>query len=216
MEINLAKFSHIPSELPKDNKSKVKIYIAYKSDISSFLAYIIYKRLSNCNRFELFYDKACIALGVDWERALDVHMNQCDIVLIIGQEGAFDSFKLKKYKDDFFIKELESGLNKKKAFLYIPVENYLFWKDEILAKKRLCVKCGNKINERQIKSLLLQDPKKGGGLKIFEDRLYELEQEVINIYENCLPMYSAQQTDEDLNKLSTMEQRKEINSIQQL
>ena len=61
-------------------------------------------------------------------------MNQCDIVLIIGEKGAFDSFKLKKYGEDEFIKEIKSGFDKNKdvyskGYVKLTVGYYNFDED---------------------------------------------------------------------------------------
>lgn len=206
MKIDLSKFSYLSSELPKQNKRKIKIYIAYKADVSRYLAYIIYKTLSNCELLELFYDRACIAPFSTWEEDLDKNMNQCDIVLIIGEKGAFDSFKLKKYGEDEFIKEIKSGFDKNKDVYYIPINGYHFWKkeyDEILSEKRVVKQYGNRLNKLQLESLSLRDE----SVDIFEFKLSRIKKALIKNSEK----YLQKQISEELKRQSTSELQRDNN-----
>lgn len=113
---------------------KPKVYIAYKSNTSRYLAYIIYKTLVDEDMYDFFYDHLCMKSIEEWEELMDDNIDNSDIVLIVGEKGAFDSFLSKKCRD-IFIKELTTALKKKKVVYYIPIENYVFWEDE-------AIKCG--------------------------------------------------------------------------
>ncbi len=76
MKIDLSQFSHLQSELPKQDKRKIKIYIAYKAEVSRYLAYIVYKELLDCGQFDLFYDRACIQPYSSWKDDLNINMNR--------------------------------------------------------------------------------------------------------------------------------------------
>lgn len=211
MKIDISKFSHLPSELPKQGKRKLKIYIAYKAKISRYLAYIIYKTLSSCELFELFYDRANIQMFNDWKNKMEVNMNQSDCVLIIGEEGAFDSFKLKKYRKDEFIKEIISGLDKRKDVYYIPINGYKFWEDKILSKEKSCQKYGKRITgQRQHSDSLSLE----GTMIAFDSILSMIKKALIIRAEECLQMYDIKQASEELRRQSISEQQREVNRIQ--
>lgn len=65
----------------------------------------------------------------EWQAMLDYNINTCDIVIIIGERGAFDTLKCGKVKDPFIL-EIKKGFEKKKIVYYIPIEGYLFWNDK--------------------------------------------------------------------------------------
>jgi DnaD/phage-associated family protein len=107
MKIELFKFSTLPSGLPKSERPKLKIYIAYKSGVSRYIAYAIFKIISESHFYEFGYDRAYIGGGDFWGEKLEACMNQCDIVLVIGQRGMLDY--INKGIDDEFIKEILSS-----------------------------------------------------------------------------------------------------------
>lgn len=206
MKIDLSQFSHLQSELPKQDKRKIKIYIAYKAEVSRYLAYIVYKELLDCGQFDLFYDRACIQPYSSWKDDLNINMNQCDIVLIIGEKGAFDSFKLKKYGEDEFIKEIKSGFDKNKDVYYIPINGYHFWEkeyDEILSEKRVVKQYGNRLNKLHLESLSLRDE----SVDIFELKLSRIKKALIKNSEK----YLQKQISEELKRQSTSELQRDNN-----
>ena len=211
MKIDFSQFSHLQSELPKQNKRKMKIYIAYKAKVSRYLAYIVYKELLGCGQFDLFYDRAYIQPYSTWKDDLNINMNQCDIVLIIGEKGAFDSFKLKKYGEDEFIKEVIYSLDKKKDICYIPINGYCFWKkefDDILSEKRIVKQYREKLNELQLVSLSLKDEY----VDIFEINLSKIKNALIKKAEN----YLQKQVSEELKRQSTSELQRDNNRFQKI
>ena len=208
MKIDFSQFSHLQSALPQTNKRKIKIYIAYKAKVSRYLAYIIYKTLSSHELFEIFYDRASIKIFSTWEEDLDVNMNLCDIVLIIGEKAAFNSLIFEKYEEDFFIKELISGIKKEKCVCYIPINEYRFWEeeyDEILSKNEIVKEYGAKLAKRNLESLSLK-----GSIDTFEFVMSKIIEALIACSEN----YLLKQTSEELKIQSTSELQKAVNSIQ--
>lgn len=115
---------------------KPKIYIAYKAETSKYLAYILYKRLASDDSYDFFYDRANVLSITRWKELMDYHINQCDMVIVIGEQGAFDSLQYKNCRDPF-IQEIKKGLEKKKIVYYIPIENYRFWEDKRFHKASL-------------------------------------------------------------------------------
>lgn len=136
---------------------KPKIYIAYKSETSRYLAYIIYKMLISGNQYQIFYDKAKICAFELWEEKLNANIDQCDLLLIIGEKGAFDSLKVdSKNSRDFFIKEMNTGLKKNKLVFYLAIDGYVFWEhlySQTENTKGLRIKHIKRLTARQICSI---------------------------------------------------------------
>lgn len=137
-------------------------------------------------------------------------MNKCDIVLIIGEKGAFDSFKLKKYGEDEFIKEIKYSFDNKDIY-YIPINGYHFWKkefDEILSEKRIVKQYDNRLNKLQLESLSLKDE----SVDIFELKLSRIKKTLIKKAEN----YLQKQVSEELKRQSTSELQRDNNRFQKI
>ena len=117
------KYNKLPSKLPKQDRVKLKIYIAYKTKVSSYIAYFLYKSICNTQYYEVFYDKDNIRDGDNWSEKMDIYMNQCDMVLIIIQRGSFLSDKL-DYKKNEYIEEIRKGCEKEKLIICVSVDEY--------------------------------------------------------------------------------------------
>ena len=86
---------------------KKNIYIAYKSETSRYLAYILYLALCKRKELDVFYDKTRIEVSDAWKEPLNRSLHKSNVCLIIGEKGAFDSLKKEDYNADEYKKYSE-------------------------------------------------------------------------------------------------------------
>lgn len=114
---------------------KKNVYIAYKSDTSRYLAYILYLALCK-KKLEVFYDKVRIEVSDAWKETLNNSLHKSNVCLIIGEKGAFDSLIKEGYDVDEFLNEVSCAIemrNKKLSeIMYLAVEGYKPWEDDRL------------------------------------------------------------------------------------
>ena len=115
---------------------KKNIYIAYKSETSRYLAYILYLALCKRKELDVFYDKTRIEVSDAWKEPLNRSLHKSNVCLIIGEKGAFDSLKKEDYNADEFLNEvwyaIEKRNEKQSEIVYLAVAGYKPWEDESL------------------------------------------------------------------------------------
>ena len=115
---------------------KKNICIAYKSETSRYLAYILYLALCKRKELDVFYDKTRIEVSDAWKEPLNRSLHKSNICLIIGEKGAFDSLKKEDYNADEFLNgvlyAIERRNEKQSEIVYLAVEGYKPWEDESL------------------------------------------------------------------------------------
>ena len=112
---------------------KKNIYIAYKSETSRYLAYILYLYLRRRKNLNVYYDKACIEVSDTWRDILNTSLNKSNVCLIVGEKGSFDSLKKGKHDNDKFLDEVSFAIEKREKkqseIMYLAVEGYKPWED---------------------------------------------------------------------------------------